>query len=168
MCEACEIKLGIYFLIPNLMWDGSDYSRQASLTAPDQPSDWALQALLWDEVKVSKATRARHAGTLMDKDTWGGVHVDRRVVTTMAFHLLYSKSGLQFEDQLADFLQGLSKGDLGDLSPTQLSKVGNLQSRNIKEEMAKHQERVADSSMFRIRNRLIWSPIWSHVHHTWG
>ncbi len=87
--------------------------------------------------------------------------MDRRVVTTMAFHLLYSKSGLQFEDQLADFLQGLSKGDLGDLSPTQLSKVDNLQSRNIKEErnisekMAKHQERVADSSMFRIRNRLI-------------
>uniref|UniRef100_A0A2N9ILC8 DOG1 domain-containing protein n=1 Tax=Fagus sylvatica TaxID=28930 RepID=A0A2N9ILC8_FAGSY len=42
---------------------------------------------------------------------------------TMAFHLLYSKSGLQLEDQLADFIRGLSTGDLGDLSPTQLNQT---------------------------------------------
>jgi len=36
----------------------------------------------------------------------------------MAFRLLYSKSGMQLEDQLADFIQGLSSGDLGDLSPS--------------------------------------------------
>jgi hypothetical protein len=72
---------------------------------------------------------------------------------TMAFHLLYSKSGLQLEDQLADFIRGLSTGDLGDLSPTQLNQVDKLHSKTIKEErnisekMAKHQETVADSSV---------------------
>ena len=71
----------------------------------------------------------------------------------MAFHLLYSKSGLQLEDQLADFIRGLSTGDLGDLSPTQLNQVDKLHSKTIKEErnisekMAKHQETVADSSV---------------------
>ncbi len=71
----------------------------------------------------------------------------------MAFHLLYSKSGLQLEDQLPDFIRGLSTGDLGDLSPTQLNQVDKLHSKTIKEErnisekMAKHQETVADSSV---------------------
>ncbi|XP_018810524.1 protein DOG1-like 3 [Juglans regia] len=73
---------------------------------------------------------------------------------SMAFHLLYSKSGQQAEEKLASFVQGMnSRGDLGDLSPSQLSKVDELQRRTIREEreitekMAKHQETVADSAM---------------------
>ncbi|KAG6657259.1 hypothetical protein I3843_04G071700 [Carya illinoinensis] len=73
---------------------------------------------------------------------------------SMAFHLLYSKSGQQTEEKLASFFQGTSsRGDLGDLSPSQLSKVDELQRRTIREEreitekMAKHQETVADSAM---------------------
>ncbi|KAF6145525.1 hypothetical protein GIB67_012513 [Kingdonia uniflora] len=73
--------------------------------------------------------------------------------SSMAFHLLYSKSGLQLEEQLADIIRGLGTGDLADLSPSQLSSVDDLQRKTIREEkeitekMAKHQETMADSSM---------------------
>ncbi|XAR73133.1 hypothetical protein NMG60_11006993 [Bertholletia excelsa] len=72
---------------------------------------------------------------------------------TMAFHLLYSKSGLQLEAALEQLILGLSSGDLGDLSPTQLIDADEMQRKTIGEEkqitedMAKHQETVADSSM---------------------
>ncbi|XP_062149320.1 protein DOG1-like 3 [Alnus glutinosa] len=72
---------------------------------------------------------------------------------TMAFHLLYSKSGLQLEAQLANLIAGLSTCDLADLSPSQLTQLDQLQRRTIREErgitekMAKHQETVADHSM---------------------
>lgn len=72
---------------------------------------------------------------------------------SMAFHLLYSKSGLQLEDHLSDLISGLSTGDLADLSASQLNGVDELQRRTIREEkdltekMAKHQETVADASM---------------------
>ncbi|KAG6660597.1 hypothetical protein CIPAW_03G116100 [Carya illinoinensis] len=64
---------------------------------------------------------------------------------SMAFQLLYS-----------NFIQGLSIGDLGDLSPRQLVQIDNLQERTIREErkitekMAKHQETVADQSMVQL------------------
>lgn len=72
---------------------------------------------------------------------------------SMAFHLLYSKSGLQLQARLPEILRGLSTGDLGDLSAAQLSRVDELQKKTIKEEkdlsedLARHQETVADSSM---------------------
>ncbi|OMP01152.1 hypothetical protein COLO4_12110 [Corchorus olitorius] len=72
---------------------------------------------------------------------------------SMAFHLVYSKSGLQLEDQFVQLLRGLGRGDLGDLSPGQFSRINELQAKTIKEEkkvsekMAKLQETVADSSM---------------------
>ncbi|OWM69411.1 hypothetical protein CDL15_Pgr013872 [Punica granatum] len=71
---------------------------------------------------------------------------------SMAFHLLYSKSGHQLEAQLAELIRGLSTGDLADLSPDQLSRVDKLHQRTITEEkkisekLGKHQETVADSS----------------------
>ncbi|KAL4632740.1 hypothetical protein ACB092_04G072000 [Castanea dentata] len=66
----------------------------------------------------------------------GRVRVDRRVATHngFSFNFLCSKSGMQLEDQLADFIQGLSSGDLGDLSPSQLNQLDKLQMRTIKEE----------------------------------
>ncbi|KAL3813072.1 hypothetical protein ACJIZ3_014340 [Penstemon smallii] len=72
---------------------------------------------------------------------------------SMAFHLLYSKSGQQFEARLSDLIQGLTTGDLGDLSPTQLEQVNSLQKETIREEkeisekLAVQQETVADASM---------------------
>ncbi|OVA07935.1 Transcription factor TGA like domain [Macleaya cordata] len=77
---------------------------------------------------------------------------------SMAFHLLYSKSGLQLEARLDDIIHGLSTGDLADLSASQLVSVDELQRRTIKEEkeitekMAEHQETVADSSMVELSN----------------
>ncbi|KAL9664127.1 hypothetical protein QQ045_019524 [Rhodiola kirilowii] len=74
---------------------------------------------------------------------------------TMAFHLLYSKSGIQLEASLADMIRGLitTTGDLADLSPSQLNRIDKLQRSTIREErevsekMATHQETVADKDM---------------------
>ncbi|KAJ4768832.1 transcription factor-like protein [Rhynchospora pubera] len=49
-------------------------------------------------------------------------------------HLLYSESSRRFESQLQDLLSGTGSGDLGDLSPTQLKLVDELQRRTIQEE----------------------------------
>lgn len=71
----------------------------------------------------------------------------------MAFHLLFSKSGLQFEARLRELMDGLKSYDLGDLSASQLTCLDQLQRRTIREEreitemMARHQETVADASM---------------------
>lgn len=72
---------------------------------------------------------------------------------TMAFHLLYSKSGIQLEAGLSDVLRGFHLRNLGDLSTRQMTLVDNLQARTVQEEreitekLAKHQETVADASM---------------------
>lgn len=72
---------------------------------------------------------------------------------SMAFHLLYSKSGLQFEFGLQELMRGLRTGDLGDLSPSQMERVNELQQETIQKEkeitekQAKLQETVADSTM---------------------
>ncbi|KAL5550839.1 hypothetical protein UlMin_001015 [Ulmus minor] len=71
---------------------------------------------------------------------------------SMAFHLLYSKSGLQLDDgKLSDLIKGLSTGDLADLSPAQITQVDELQRKTIKKEkeitekMAKQQETMMSS-----------------------
>lgn len=72
---------------------------------------------------------------------------------TMAFHLLYSKFGLQLQSGLSDLIHGRSTGDLADLSHDQLHRVDELQRRTIIEErettekMARVQETVADGKM---------------------
>jgi len=72
---------------------------------------------------------------------------------SVSFHLLYSKSGLQFEARLNELIQGLRTHDLGDLSAAQIAQLDEMQRRTILEErqitdlMASHQETVADASM---------------------
>lgn len=72
---------------------------------------------------------------------------------SMAFHLLYSKSGIQLEANLHELIRGFSTGDLGNLSGNQLGKIDELQNKTIREErklsenLAKVQESVADTSM---------------------
>jgi hypothetical protein len=54
---------------------------------------------------------------------------------TAAFHLLYTKSGMQLEHQLPNFLNGGSlEGDLGDLGAGQLQAADQLQRRTITRE----------------------------------
>ncbi|KAJ3683694.1 hypothetical protein LUZ60_013921 [Juncus effusus] len=71
---------------------------------------------------------------------------------TAAFHVLYSKSGLQLEGRLEEIIRGLDT-DLGSLSPTQLEAVDGLQretikaEREISEEMAKAHEALATAEM---------------------
>ncbi|XP_027093011.1 protein DOG1-like 4 [Coffea arabica] len=73
---------------------------------------------------------------------------------TMAIHLLYSKSSLQFESKFNDWMQGkLTKHDLGDLTESQISLIDELQKNTIIEEkeitgkMAKQQEKAAGADM---------------------
>ncbi|XP_047330955.1 protein DOG1-like 3 [Impatiens glandulifera] len=72
---------------------------------------------------------------------------------SMAFHLLYSKSGIQLEAALAEFLRGLPTADLGEFSPNQLIRVDELhlrtvgEEREITEKLARQHETVADPSM---------------------
>ncbi|XP_047319090.1 protein DOG1-like 3 [Impatiens glandulifera] len=72
---------------------------------------------------------------------------------SMAFHLLYSKSGIQLEAALSDFLRGLPTADLGEFSPDQIMQVDELhlrtigEEREITEKLAKRQQTVADPSM---------------------
>ncbi|CAI0409872.1 unnamed protein product [Linum tenue] len=74
---------------------------------------------------------------------------------SMAFHVIYSKSGLQLETHLLQ-LQGIpanDNDDLADLSGEQLRLIDHLQLRTIREErhiteeMARVQESAADASM---------------------
>ncbi|CAI0409873.1 unnamed protein product [Linum tenue] len=70
-----------------------------------------------------------------------------------AFHLLYSKSGLQLETRLHDGIPANDNDDLADLSGEQLRLIDHLQLRTIREErhiteeMARVQESAADASM---------------------
>ncbi|XP_050386647.1 protein DELAY OF GERMINATION 1-like [Argentina anserina] len=79
---------------------------------------------------------------------------------SMSFHLLYSKSGLQLEAQLAEMMRGFSTTDLSDLSHSQLAGINNLQGGVIKQEkhinhkMAKLQDTIADTTMVEL----------SHLH----
>ncbi|XP_072993346.1 protein DOG1-like 3 [Typha latifolia] len=49
-------------------------------------------------------------------------------------HLLHSESGRRFEAQLEDLLLGVHSGDLGDLSPVQVSQIDEIQRRTVEEE----------------------------------
>lgn len=75
---------------------------------------------------------------------------------SMAFHLLYSKSGHQLEFGLDDLIRGIGTGDLGDLSPGQLRAVDDFQRETIRKERelteawAALQETVADSTMVEV------------------
>ncbi|XP_008793320.3 protein DOG1-like 4 [Phoenix dactylifera] len=72
---------------------------------------------------------------------------------SVAFHLIYSKSGIQLESQLAKVIRGASTRDLADLSQGQLKRIDELQRRTIRiekeisEEEARTQEGVADKQM---------------------
>ncbi|KAL9177494.1 hypothetical protein ABFS82_01G062100 [Erythranthe guttata] len=83
---------------------------------------------------------------------------------TTAFHLLYSKCGLQLEAALEDYHHlpsGLNTGDLGDLSHSQMVRVDELHKSTLREEkmitekLAKKQETIADSSMVRLTTELM-------------
>ncbi|GKE17300.1 DOG1-like protein 3 [Tanacetum coccineum] len=77
---------------------------------------------------------------------------------TLAIHLLYSKSGSQFEAKIGDLIRGLTTGDLGDLGHDQIARIDELQKKTIHEErvlsekMAKQQETIADKSMDELSN----------------
>ena len=72
---------------------------------------------------------------------------------TAALHLLYSKSGMQLEHQLPNFLNGGSlKGDLGDLGAEELQAADQLQRRTVNRE--REIEDAAASAQVRHKNKI--------------
>ncbi|XP_076902871.1 protein DOG1-like 4 [Bidens hawaiensis] len=78
---------------------------------------------------------------------------------TTVIHLLYSKSGIQFEASLTNLIIPVfTSDDLGGLSLSQINLVDELQKktvreeRNISEKMATVQESAADKSMVELSN----------------
>ena len=72
---------------------------------------------------------------------------------TAALHLLYSKSGMQLEHQLPNFLNGGSlKGDLGDLGADELQAADQLQRRTVNRE--REIEDAAASAQVRHKNKI--------------
>ncbi|KAK6946623.1 Transcription factor TGA like domain [Dillenia turbinata] len=69
---------------------------------------------------------------------------------TTLFHLIYTESSIHFESRIANILSGHRTGDLGDLTPTQLRRVSELQcealreENEINEEQAEWQNSVSD------------------------
>ncbi|PHT30663.1 hypothetical protein CQW23_29741 [Capsicum baccatum] len=55
---------------------------------------------------------------------------------TTAFHIIYTESGILFESHIADILSGYRNGDLGELSPIQLTRFSKLQCEVIQQENA--------------------------------
>lgn len=82
---------------------------------------------------------------------------------SVAFHVLYSKSGLQLDSQLAKGMMPSSldaEGDLGDLSHSQLLRIDSLKmetirhEREISEQEAAAQESVGSASMVAISHQV--------------
>lgn len=135
----------------------------------DDSDDPVLKSLIdkvvrhYEQYYRAKSSWAKHDAISMFTPSWRSTLEDAFLWLggwrpSMAFHLLYSKSGLQLEERLEELIRGLRTGDLGDLSPSQLERVNELQQRTIREEkdvtekMAKHQETVADTSMVELSN----------------
>ncbi|KAG6396254.1 hypothetical protein SASPL_142400 [Salvia splendens] len=109
----------------------------------------------WGETDILAMLSPSWRSSLEDAFLWiGGWR------PSMAFHLLYSKSGLQLEARLHELMQGLRSGDLSDLSAAQLQQVDVLQKETIRKEqevtekLAEQQETVADASMVELAHAM--------------
>ncbi|KAI3903227.1 hypothetical protein MKW98_031881 [Papaver atlanticum] len=77
---------------------------------------------------------------------------------SLMIRLVYSLCGSQLESQLTEFLQGVRKGNIGELSASQLSLVSELQCITVREEdklskkMASLQGNIADYPLTRLAN----------------
>ena len=109
----------------------------------------------WGETDILAMLSPSWRSSLEDAFLWiGGWR------PSMAFHLLYSKSGLQLEARLHELMQGLRSDDLSDLSAAQLQQVDALQKETIRKEqeitekLAEQQETVADASMVELAHAM--------------
>lgn len=133
--------------------------------------DQALRPLIdrvmlhYEQYYKAKSRSAKQNVLAMFSPTWRSSFEDAFLWIggwrpSMAFHLLYSKSGLQLEAQLAELIRGLATSDLADLSPSQLALIDDRQrttihqEKAITEKFAKHQETVADASMVELSHTI--------------
>lgn len=112
----------------------------------------------WSRLDVCAMLHPSWLSSLEDAFLWiGGWR------PSMAFHLLYSKSGLQLEapgklDELIRSMTTTTGRDLADITPEQLSRVDELQRRTIRqereisEEIARCQETLAGPDMIELSN----------------
>ncbi|KAI3903226.1 hypothetical protein MKW98_031880 [Papaver atlanticum] len=88
---------------------------------------------------------------------------------SLLIQLVYSLCGSQLESQLSGHLQGVRRGNMGELSAEQLSLVSELQCSIIREgdrvsrRMTSLQENIADSLLTRLANNSNESKTESHI-----
>ncbi|KAG9447883.1 hypothetical protein H6P81_014011 [Aristolochia fimbriata] len=116
------------------------------LTAPREPTHHQTLQPLVDAVVahyaayfVSKSRYAKRDVLAIFDATWSttlerGLQWIAGWRPAVAFHLFYSESSLRLETQLTEILHGRGSGDLGDLHPTQLTRIGDLHLETVREE----------------------------------
>ncbi|OVA07258.1 Transcription factor TGA like domain [Macleaya cordata] len=78
---------------------------------------------------------------------------------SLSIRLVYSLCGSELESQLNEYLEGVRKGNMGELSATQLGLVSQLQCRTVSDEeklskkMASLQEDIADEPLATFANK---------------
>lgn len=89
----------------------------------------------------------------------------------MAFHLLYSKFGLQVESRINEFLRGIASDcDVDGLAPGQLAAVDGLQcdiiekEQQITEMLAEEQEKLANMSMLALVDEITMHEVARREH----
>ncbi|WOL16284.1 TGACG-sequence-specific DNA-binding protein TGA-1A-like [Canna indica] len=113
----------------------------------------------------AKAASARRDVTPMFAPTWTSSTENLFLWVggwrpTMAFHLLYSKSGLQLESRLADQNESPPTADLAGLTCDQLERIDRLHRRTVRlekqisEQEAQAQETVADAQMVELSHAM--------------
>lgn len=119
----------------------------------------------WENFYRAKTAYAKRDVTPMFSPTWTSSTENLFLWVggwrpSVAFHLVYSKSGIQLESQLAEVIRGVPTRDLAGLSQDQLERIDEFQrltirkEKEISEEEARIQEGVADTQMVELSHVL--------------
>ncbi|XP_010276977.1 PREDICTED: transcription factor TGA2 [Nelumbo nucifera] len=121
-------------------------SQLSAAPKPTSPEDHRYLSQLADRVMTHyedyyriKSHAAKHDVLAMFSAPWttsleSSLHWIAGWRPTTVFHIVYTESSVRFEAQIVDLLRGHRTGDLGDLTPRQLTRVSELQCQTVREE----------------------------------
>ncbi|KAI3804851.1 hypothetical protein L1987_26699 [Smallanthus sonchifolius] len=117
----------------------------------------------YENYLTARAQLAKHDGPSFLAPTWGTTFENSSLWIggcrpTLIIRLVYVLCGSQQNAHLAEFLDGVRRGNLGGISSSQLKSIDALHAKTIKEEdkltsiLASLQERVADEPLALLAN----------------
>ncbi|KAI3804853.1 hypothetical protein L1987_26701 [Smallanthus sonchifolius] len=112
----------------------------------------------FENYHTSRTQLAKHDGPSFMAPTWGTTFENSSLWIggcrpTLIIRLVYVLCGSRINTHLVEFLDGVKRGNLGDISSSQLTSIDALHAKTIKEEdkltsiLATLQERVADEPL---------------------